>query len=338
MITLNYWAPKSNPAMARIYVNGCREAQGKVFLALARNGITVNSETGPDPNLVAELDAALQNLGIAISLSDTHKAKQLWAELAAYSTAPKAVLQPRQHDADGMQARASSVGPISTLHNLDITTIKVHKPMHIQVDHREPDQLVQLLRQAQNTIVEVVSLPLGDILIDDAIVIERKRVPEDFEASIVDELRLHNQSERIKHRTDLIGVVILEGDVFGARQRMTVQQISGALTFLGVIQGMNVFPSIDVVHTAYLAIKLGGHFASGLDNPISLRKDKPQALFSARKYVLEGIPMVSAGIAERLLEQFGSITAVANASVEQLMNVSGIGQQRAEKIYECLHE
>jgi hypothetical protein len=39
----------------------------------------------------------------------------------------------------------------------------------------------------------------------------------------------------------------------------------------------------------------------GLGYDLALRTDKPKALLSARSYVLEGIPGVSAGLARALL-------------------------------------
>ena len=335
MISLNYWAPPNNASLARIYINGIHGAAGKIFLSFSRGSIKVNADSDERDDIADLIEVEMQQLGINGSLSDAGSATDLWKQLVDACSQPRKAAPARPPSNGQMQGRPSSVGPISTLHDLDISTIKVKKPVKIQVDHREPEQLIQLLRQAQNTTVEVVSLPLGDILIDDAIIIERKRCPEDFESSVVDGLRLHDQSERIKHRTDLIGVVLLEGDLFGARQRMSIQQISGMLTFLGVIQSVNVFPTVDVVHTAYMIVKLAAH-QHGLDGPISLRKDKPKALFSARKFVLEGIPGVSAGIAELLLEHFGSISRIANATVDELIAVPGIGLQRANQIRECL--
>lgn len=51
---------------------------------------------------------------------------------------------------------------------------------------------------------------------------------------------------------------------------------------------------------AYMLAKIAQHL-HGLGYDLALRTDKPKALLSARSYVLEGIPGVSAGLARALL-------------------------------------
>lgn len=160
----------------------------------------------------------------------------------------------------GLSTRGSSQFSARTpaapsTHDLDVATIKnITKPIHVLVDHREPPEIVELLRRAPMTTVEVCALELGDYLIDGHLIVERKSVG-DFEASIIDDdKRLFTQSERMKHRPELVPILVIEGDVFGRRQRMTAQQITGAITFLGVIQGMSVLTTLDLAHTAYMII------------------------------------------------------------------------------------
>jgi ERCC4-type nuclease len=332
-LRFNFWCPPGNDARGRIYIQGLPCA-AKVWLQRGRNDkLQVASDDMSEvPDDVMEV--ILKDLRESGLLSGSDKEPSFDAIAIAARGAAKGRPNPGRPAPGSFPVRPAQA---AASHDLDITSIaNITQPIHIQVDHREPPQIVELLRHAPNTTVEVCALELGDYLIDGRILVERKSVA-DFEASVIDEdKRLFNQSERMKHQPELLAVLILEGDVFGRRQRMSVQQISGAITFLGMIQGMNVINSLDSTHTAYLLVKMGQHAGSGLGYELGLRSRKPKALLSARSYVLEGVPGVSAGLAKLLLAHFGSIAGIAVATEAELMGVLGIGQKRAAQIREVL--
>jgi Fanconi anemia group M protein len=56
-----------------------------------------------------------------------------------------------------------------------------------------------------------------------------------------------------------------------------------------------------------------------------------------KRYILASIPSVGEILAKNLLDHFGSIKAVANASEKQLQRVKGIGKMKAQKIYNVFH-
>ena len=332
-LRFNFWCPPGNEARGRIYVQGLPCA-AKVWLQRGRKDQLQIASDNMDEVPDDAMEVILQDLRGSGMLAEADKEPSFDAVvLMARSVVSARPNSGRQAPAS-FPARPAEAAPS---HDLDITSIaNITQPIHIQVDHREPAQIVELLRQAPHTTVEVCALDLGDYLIDGRILVERKSVA-DFEASVIDEdKRLFNQSERMKHQPELLAVLILEGDVFGRRQRLSVQQISGAITFLGMIQGLNVITSLDAIHTSYLLIKLGAHAGSGLGYELGLRSRKPKALLSARSYVLEGVPGVSAGLAKALLAHFGSIAAISASSVDGLMAVPGIGQKRAAQIQEVL--
>lgn len=63
--------------------------------------------------------------------------------------------------------------------------------------------------------------------------------------------------------------------------------------------------------------------------PLDTLRDK-------QRYLIEGLPGISAVLAERLLEHFGSPRAVFQASEEALKKVPGIGEKRAREITKVL--
>jgi Fanconi anemia group M protein len=61
------------------------------------------------------------------------------------------------------------------------------------------------------------------------------------------------------------------------------------------------------------------------------------SLKERQQFLLEGLPNVSAVIAKRLLNHFGSIKDIANASEDELMEVSGIGKGIATEIIQVIN-
>jgi len=55
-----------------------------------------------------------------------------------------------------------------------------------------------------------------------------------------------------------------------------------------------------------------------------------------QRFIVQGLPNVSATLAQRLLERFGSVKGIADADVEELMQVDGIGKVIAEGIHMVL--
>ena len=59
---------------------------------------------------------------------------------------------------------------------------------------------------------------------------------------------------------------------------------------------------------------------------------------SRQRFLVQGLPNVSATLAQRLLEKFGSVKGIADADVEELMQVDGIGKVIAEGIHTVLRK
>jgi Fanconi anemia group M protein len=59
---------------------------------------------------------------------------------------------------------------------------------------------------------------------------------------------------------------------------------------------------------------------------------------SRQMFLVQGLPNVSATLAERLLHRFGSVKGIADADVEELMQVDGIGRVIAEGIHTVLRK
>ena len=56
-----------------------------------------------------------------------------------------------------------------------------------------------------------------------------------------------------------------------------------------------------------------------------------------QQFIIEGLPNVSAVLAQRLLQHFGSVRAIANASEEDLCHIQGIGKNIASEIVKAFN-
>lgn len=204
----------------------------------------------------------------------------------------------------------------------------------IEVDHREPEEIDAWLRRAGNTKVIRGHLPVGDYRINDTILVERKSAV-DF-AQSVQSSHLFDQAQRIGLAEGSVGIVLIEGDIYAMNPSMYVTAITGAITCLQSVQGMSVFQTLDLKHTAYALASIARNSRNGLGYELATRKDKPTQLLHAQHYVLEGISGVSPALAGKLLTHFGSIRVLAAADEKALREVDGVGPKTAKTIIEVL--
>jgi len=188
----------------------------------------------------------------------------------------------------------------------------------------------ELLQRGKNVRLERGHLPLGDYVLSGGRVICERKTVSDFETSITGEdKRLFNQAERIALEPGTLGVILIEGDLFGSARQMRPEQICGALSYLAIIKGLSVLHTLDAVHTAYTLVKMATHVQDGLGYQLALRSTKPRDMLSASRFVLEGLPGISGQLADRLLTRFGSLAGVMNAT---------LGEVTAARVIAVIHE
>ena len=203
--------------------------------------------------------------------------------------------------------------------------------MRVVIDDRERGGGVILaLRAMADMDVEVRRLPLGDYLLDDRILFERKTV-SDFVVSLLDG-RLFRQACRLSgsaHRP----VYILEG----VWNRGTVKGVSresllGAVTMLSVTLNIPLLRSRDAQETAQLIRYAGEQARRVLHNAVNRPGYRPRGLRKRRLFVLQGLPGIGPARAARLLDTFGSLEGVFGADADELAEVEGLGRKSAAAI------
>jgi DNA excision repair protein ERCC-4 len=150
-------------------------------------------------------------------------------------------------------------------------------------------------------------------------------------ASIVDG-RLLSQSIRLA-ASRFRAVLVLEGSTANQEESgVSREAIQGALIAVSVIMGIPVLRSDGPDETARLMLFAARQVRSAASGGVPRHGWRPKGKRSMQMYILQGLPHVGPARAERLLETFGSVQAVLNASVHELSAVHGIGASTATKI------
>jgi Fanconi anemia group M protein len=208
------------------------------------------------------------------------------------------------------------------------------KRLKIIADHREMpsgviDELVQL-----GAGVEACQLNVGDFILSDRVGVERKSVG-DFLQSIVDK-RLMNQAKTLRETFER-PVLILEGDNLYSRRDIHPNAVRGALAALAVDMGIPILPTRNEKETALVLLAIARREQLVESREVPVRGEpKGLTLSEHQRFVVEGLPGVSAVLAKRLLEHFGTVERVMCASEEELKQVHGIGREKAKAIRKIL--
>jgi ERCC4-type nuclease len=207
----------------------------------------------------------------------------------------------------------------------------------ILIDDRESHAGVfDALRRDPQAAVRLQRLPVGDYLLDDNLLFERKTLV-DLAASIKDG-RLFRQGLQLASASAR-GVLILEGTSRDlARSRMRREAIQGALVTLTLSFGIPLLRSVNPEETAalmLLAARQGRARASGsLPRPGHRPRGKPRI----QSRVLQGLPRIGPERAKRLIDHFGSVEGVIAARADELAAVPGIGKGIADGIRWAVEE
>ncbi|MEK6796997.1 MAG: ERCC4 domain-containing protein [Spirochaetota bacterium] len=215
------------------------------------------------------------------------------------------------------------------------TTSYAHPPIRIIADDRERGSgVIEKLRTYADASVSTARLITGDYRADNTILFERKTL-RDLAMSIIDG-RLFRQASRLAG-SGVRPVMILEGmpkDLEG--MNIARGSMQGALIAITVFYGIPVLRTIDAAdtaHTIMLTARQSARYASG-----ALKRPgyRPKGEHARRLFILQGIPGIGARRAELLLQRFGSIHKIVNASEAELMEIEGIAEGVARKMTSLL--
>lgn len=196
-------------------------------------------------------------------------------------------------------------------------------------DRENAAPVIAILRGLPGVRVTCQQLKLGDYHLNGWI-FERKTLV-DFAESIIDG-RLFSQANRLSSAQQPTAI-ILEGKTADLSQsRMRREAIQGAMVSLSLIFQIPVLRSFDPVETAHLLVYAAQQLNRQDNDQVIRRGRRPKRRRRLQVYMLEGLPGIGLEKAGRLLNHFGSVEAVMNASVAELQQVDGIGEKLAHSI------
>lgn len=211
---------------------------------------------------------------------------------------------------------------------LDPTPKKEELPV-VFADTREGNSKVIRHLSEMEIDVKVQAMAVGDYQVSDEVVIERKTA-KDFVDSIVDK-RLFKQARSLMEEFKR-PLIILEGDDL-YNGMINPNAIRGSIASIALDFGISIVPTRNAQDTAAMIKRIAIREQSGEKTPIQIRTDKkPVNLWEQQLFIIESLPNIGPVNAKNLLEHFGTVANIINASESQLQEVEGIGKKTAANI------
>lgn len=207
--------------------------------------------------------------------------------------------------------------------------------MRVTVDDRESRSgVVERLRAVRGMEVSIERLAVGDYLVADQIIVERKTL-RDLAFSLMDG-RLFRQAARLVS-SGYRPVLLMENDGVLAGQPLPVKRdaIQGALITLSLIFGIPALRSLDTSETARLIAGVAGQLersASSICRP----GYRPRSRRRRQLYILQGFPGIGPRRAGSLLDRFVNLRSIFNAERKALEDIEGIGAKTSARMLDLL--
>ncbi|MFQ5998581.1 MAG: ERCC4 domain-containing protein, partial [Candidatus Bathyarchaeia archaeon] len=208
---------------------------------------------------------------------------------------------------------------------------------HIVADYRERTSTVPQLLEDLGVKVSFRNLTIGDYILSENHVIERKGA-DDFVSSLISG-RLFSQFTRLTE-TYSFTLLIVEGDFPAVVESFSnPRSLWGALASLSLSKTTHVFFTPDKRQTANLiqtfANQVGTKKAKG---PIIKDRPKIRTVAERQLSIVSTLPGIGPMMADKMLKKFGSVRRIFTTSSRQLSLVERLGKTRADKIAQVLDE
>lgn len=199
----------------------------------------------------------------------------------------------------------------------------------VYADSREGNSKVIRHLSLMEMDVKIQSMAVADYQVSDEVAIERKTA-KDFVSSLIDK-RLFKQARELSEEFKK-PILILEGDDLYSGM-VNANAIRGAIAAIALDFGISIIPTRNAQDTAAMIKRIAIREQNGERTPVQIRTDKkPLSLLEQQLFIVESLPNVGPVNAKSLLEHFGSVANIINASEKELQEVEGIGAKTAENI------
>jgi Fanconi anemia group M protein len=181
--------------------------------------------------------------------------------------------------------------------------------------------------------VQTEDLLAGDFIVGPGIGVERKAAADFVQSLFVG--KLFGQISLCKAHYEKV-VLLIEGDIYATRSQVEPAALDGAISYMSMLEGCTIVQTKDHKHTARMLSIMARHTQAGLGYDVPLRGGKPKDYRSLAQYLVEGLPGIGPGTAQKLLNHFGSAGAVFGATEQALCEVKGVGPKMAERVRDIL--
>lgn len=205
--------------------------------------------------------------------------------------------------------------------------------MTIIADWRERASGIPRALSEKGLEVRLQRLEAGDYLISPKIAVERKTTA-DFVQSIFDK-RLFAQIRALRAHFP-VPLLLLEKSSTPGRE-IHPNALRGAILYVSLQNRIPILHTENANDTVALLFAMAELVQGQPGREFSLHaKRRSPSPAQTSRYLLETIPGIGPHLARVLLEQFGSLQAVFNATPAVLQEVPGIGRNKAERIRDVL--
>ncbi len=204
----------------------------------------------------------------------------------------------------------------------------------VLADYREKSSGVPDLLVSKGAILDYGQLYAGDYIVNDEIIIERKTNTDFVHSTITG--RLFVQCAKLR-KVNMLPLIIVEGNPFDTAHKVSADSIKGALLSVSLAWQIPVILSSGKEDTVLLMLMAA---RQQLNPPEFIRKTSIKSKVWQRRqhYFIRNLPGVGAKLSQNLLAHFRSIEKIVQADISELLEVDGVGQVKAEKLYRFFRE
>ena len=338
-----FWKARNDQKEMEQELRKLKDAAGEIEARLEQAGLDTYAGEGPDTGSTGGTEA--DRSGSEVASSDTagdtgpstaDGGDDGQAGLGAFAGDPEsgtgAGADDATHEAD---AADREDGPADSKDAVVAETDPDGEMVEIVADQRELDSTIARdLSTREGVETRLETLAVGDYVLSDRVVVERKTVADFLDTLTGGDRSLFEQVGDAARHYERPVVVIEGGGLYGERN-VHPKAIHGALASLAVDFGASVLRTAGEDETADLLEVVAEREQEESGREVSVHGEKQsRTLAEQQEYVVAAIAEVGPVTARGLLEEFGSVEAVMTADEEALQEAEGVGEVTAERVRE----
>lgn len=208
----------------------------------------------------------------------------------------------------------------------------------ILVDTRETSSNVPKLLKEFSVILKPQELPVGDYVVSERVIIERKEI-NDFVNSIMDgrlfSRKITGEDSQLSRLSNAkIGILLIEGSFEKISRNINIASVIGAISSIIIDFKISILFTSNEKETASFIYNLARKEQIEKKIPLSLPTvtKKDQNPNEIQEFILSSIPGINLTKAKTLLNHFGSLSNLITCNSEQIQELPGFGKTLADRI------